>query len=60
MLVADGLAYFVLLTAINIVNTIFFTIAPMQKQPAAASLGYVVTMIVGQRILIHLKGTFDP
>jgi len=57
VLAVDGIGYFVLLTAVNIVNLIFYKTAPTAAlQTAAASLGYVVTMIGCQRILIRLKG----
>ena len=57
VLLVDGLGYFVMLTAVNIVNLVFFKTAPTTAlQTAASSLGYTVTMIGGQRILIHLRG----
>ena len=56
VLIIDGLGYFVLLTAINIINMIFFKTQPLEQQSSAASLGYVLTMIGCQRILIHLRG----
>jgi len=57
VLAVDGIGYFVLLTAVNIVNLIFYKTAPTAAlQTAGASLGYVFTMIGCQRILIRLKG----
>ena len=56
VMIVDGLGYFVLLTAVNVVNMIFYKTAPTALQSSAASLGYVVTMIGCQRILIHLRG----
>ena len=54
----DGLGYFVMLTAINIANAIFWKTAPIMVQSAASSLGYAITMIAAQRILIHLRSSF--
>ena len=56
VLIVDGLGYFVLLTAVNIVNVVFYKTAPLALQSSAASLGYVLTMIGCQRILINLRG----
>ena len=60
VMIVDGLGYFVLLTAINVVNVVFYKTAPTALQSSAASLGYVITMIGCQRILIHLRGMSGP
>ncbi|KAH7925925.1 hypothetical protein BV22DRAFT_396316 [Leucogyrophana mollusca] len=49
----DGMGYFVLLTVTNTVNLILYrTIAPIQA--AAVTVGYVVTWIMSQKLLINL------
>ncbi|KAH7094203.1 hypothetical protein BKA62DRAFT_42920 [Auriculariales sp. MPI-PUGE-AT-0066] len=59
VMLVDGLGYFTMLTAINIVNVVFYKSAPTQLQSAGASLGYCITMIGCQRILIHLRDLAD-
>ncbi|KAJ7486382.1 hypothetical protein B0H11DRAFT_2279010 [Mycena galericulata] len=57
MMLVDGLWYFVVLTAINIVNLLFNRLSWLNEaaqQTAAASLGYCVIWIMSQRLLIHL------
>jgi len=57
MMLVDGLWYFVVLTASNFVNLLFNRLASLSdtvQQTAAASLGYCVTWIMSQRLLIHL------
>ncbi|KAF7340449.1 hypothetical protein MVEN_01965100 [Mycena venus] len=57
MMLVDGIWYFVALTAINFVNLLFNRLPSLSKQAqqtAAASLGYCVTWIMSQRLLIHL------
>ncbi|KAF5345273.1 hypothetical protein D9758_008497 [Tetrapyrgos nigripes] len=49
----DGIGYFAALTAVNILNLIIYR-AGQDIQSAAASLGYCVTWIMSQRLLIHL------
>ncbi|KIK78757.1 hypothetical protein PAXRUDRAFT_311174 [Paxillus rubicundulus Ve08.2h10] len=51
----DGLGYFVALTAVNIFNVILYHSRDEGLQSSGASLGYVVTWIMSQRILIHLR-----
>ncbi|KAH7101298.1 hypothetical protein BKA62DRAFT_796142 [Auriculariales sp. MPI-PUGE-AT-0066] len=55
IMLVDGLGYFAVLTAANVINVIFWTCAPQPLQSAAASLGYAFTMIACQRILISLR-----
>ncbi|KAJ7782829.1 hypothetical protein B0H16DRAFT_1494527 [Mycena metata] len=56
MMLVDGVWYFVALVAANAVNMAFFRAAPIGNdvQTAAAALGYCVTWIMSQRLLIHL------
>ncbi|KAF9564767.1 hypothetical protein CPC08DRAFT_229301 [Agrocybe pediades] len=49
----DGIGYLVALTGINIFNLILFK-RSQDIQTAAASLGYCVSWIMSQRLLIHL------
>ncbi|KAI0270745.1 hypothetical protein BC834DRAFT_531233 [Gloeopeniophorella convolvens] len=51
----DGLGYFVALTGVNILNLILYRGSNASIQSAGASLGYAVTWIMSQRILIHLR-----
>ncbi|TFK49408.1 hypothetical protein OE88DRAFT_1662981 [Heliocybe sulcata] len=54
MMLYDGLAYFVALTGVNIFNTILYRASDEALQSASASLGYAVTWIMSQKILIRL------
>ncbi|EPQ53637.1 hypothetical protein GLOTRDRAFT_100675, partial [Gloeophyllum trabeum ATCC 11539] len=54
MMLYDGLLYFVALTGVNVFNTILYRTSDEALQPAVASLGYAVTWIMSQKILIHL------
>ncbi|PPQ77209.1 hypothetical protein CVT25_011055 [Psilocybe cyanescens] len=49
----DGLGYLFVLTGINIFNLILFKTS-QDIQTAASSLGYCVSWIMSQRLLIHL------
>ncbi|KAF7362110.1 hypothetical protein MVEN_00556800 [Mycena venus] len=57
-MLVDGLWYFVVLTLVNFLNLGFYRFfSPVQwgdVQTAAASLGYCVTWVMSQRLLIHL------
>ncbi|KAH9006034.1 hypothetical protein EDB83DRAFT_2424138 [Lactarius deliciosus] len=53
----DGLGYFVVLTLMNAVNIVLFRGTGDAIQNSGASLGYSVTWIMSQRILIHLHET---
>lgn len=59
ILLVDGIGYFFILTAVNILNLILYKSAPTNLQSAGASLGYAITMIMAQRILIHLRDISD-
>ncbi|KAI0064914.1 hypothetical protein BV25DRAFT_1914066 [Artomyces pyxidatus] len=51
----DGIGYFVALTAANVLNLILYRASNTTVQSAGASLGYAVSWIMSQRILIHLR-----
>ncbi|THH30203.1 hypothetical protein EUX98_g3978 [Antrodiella citrinella] len=51
----DGIGYFLCLTAVNIVNLILYRASDVETQSSGASLGYTVTWIMSQKILIHLR-----
>ncbi|KAF8160903.1 hypothetical protein B0H34DRAFT_356698 [Crassisporium funariophilum] len=53
MMLYDGLGYLFVLTAINILNLILYKTS-QEIQTAGASLGYCVSWIMSQRLLIHL------
>jgi hypothetical protein len=55
ILMYDVLGYFVALTAVNMVNVFLYRGAPTSIQSSGASLGYAITWIMSQRILIHLR-----
>ncbi|KZV99218.1 hypothetical protein EXIGLDRAFT_249072 [Exidia glandulosa HHB12029] len=59
LMLFDGLGYFFGLTAVNILNIILYKTAPTTLQSAGASLGYAITWIMAQRILIHLRDMAD-
>ncbi|KAJ6558497.1 hypothetical protein DFH09DRAFT_1036991 [Mycena vulgaris] len=56
MMLVDGLWYFVALALVNCLNVGFYRATPLadEVQTAAASLGYSVTWIMSQKLLIHL------
>lgn len=53
MMLYDGLGYLLVLTGINILNLILYKTSA-DIQTAGASLGYCVSWIMSQRLLIHL------
>jgi len=55
ILLYDGLGYFVVLAAVNIMNTVLFHQKNQVIQTSGSSLGYAVTAIMSQRILIHVR-----
>ncbi|KAF7321458.1 hypothetical protein MKEN_00666300 [Mycena kentingensis (nom. inval.)] len=63
LMLRDGLAYFVALALINVLNLIFYRVTYLtlydrqtafELQTAAASLGYTVTFVMSQKLVIHL------
>ncbi|KAJ7759883.1 hypothetical protein B0H16DRAFT_1884773 [Mycena metata] len=55
MMLEDGIMYFVVLSALNIVNLIFVQSRDTVLQSSAASLGYAVTMIFSSRFILNLS-----
>ncbi|KAH9945656.1 hypothetical protein B0H21DRAFT_423760 [Amylocystis lapponica] len=59
-LLKEGMLYFIVLQTINVANLIIYLKGSLEAESAAASLGYTLTWIMAQRILIqlhHLRGT---
>lgn len=59
-MIYDGLGYFLVLTCVNVFNLILYRASDQSVQSAGASLGYVVTWIMSQRILLHLRELSEP
>lgn len=59
VLIYDGIGYFVVLTASNVLNLILYHTTDVSTQSAGASMGYAVTWIMSQRILIHVQEMTD-
>ncbi|KAM5533571.1 hypothetical protein V8D89_012787 [Ganoderma adspersum] len=55
IMLADGLVYFVALTGVNILNLILYRSTDELDQTSGVALGYALTWIMSQRILIHLR-----
>lgn len=55
VLIYDGIGYLIVLTGSNILNIVLYHESDVQTQSAGASIGYAVTWIMSQRILIHLR-----
>ncbi|KAL1943804.1 hypothetical protein VTO73DRAFT_3622 [Trametes versicolor] len=55
IMLTDGLVYFVALTGVNIFNLILYRRPNEAIQSSGVSLGYALTWIMSQRILIHLR-----
>ncbi|KAJ7909151.1 hypothetical protein B0H13DRAFT_2015104 [Mycena leptocephala] len=55
MMLEDGIMYFLVLSAMNIVNLIFFQSRDTILQSSASSLGYAVTMIFSSRFILNLS-----
>ncbi|KAI0944923.1 hypothetical protein AcW1_001740 [Taiwanofungus camphoratus] len=55
LMLYDGIGYFVLLTAANILNLILYRTSDKFTQSSGACMAYAVTWIMSQRILIHLR-----
>ncbi|KAH9948890.1 hypothetical protein B0H21DRAFT_207050 [Amylocystis lapponica] len=53
-LMKEGMLFFAALLAINMVNMAVYLKAQLEGESAAASLGYTITWIMAQRILIQL------
>lgn len=59
VLIYDGIGYFITLTVSNVLNLILYHTTNFQTQSAGASMGYAVTWIMSQRILIHIREMTD-
>ncbi|KIK35828.1 hypothetical protein CY34DRAFT_557749, partial [Suillus luteus UH-Slu-Lm8-n1] len=60
ILIYDGIGYFIVLTASNVLNLILYHTTNFDTQSAGASMGYAVTWIMSQRILIHIREMTEP
>ncbi|KAJ7676717.1 hypothetical protein DFH06DRAFT_1466145 [Mycena polygramma] len=54
-LMIDGISFFLVLTAVNLLNLILYNTATPTAQAAAVPLGYSIVFIMTQRILINLQ-----
>lgn len=55
VLIYDGIGYFIVLSASNVLNLILYHTTDIETQSAGASIGYAVTWIMSQRILINIR-----
>jgi len=55
ILLYDGLGYFVALTAINMLNVFLYRRGSHPIQSAGVTMAYAVTLIMSQRILLHVR-----
>ncbi|KAG2116834.1 hypothetical protein DEU56DRAFT_162764 [Suillus clintonianus] len=55
VLIYDGIGYFIVLSAANVLNLILYHTTDIETQSAGASIGYAVTWIMSQRILINIR-----
>ncbi|KAG1778910.1 hypothetical protein EV702DRAFT_144196 [Suillus placidus] len=55
VLIYDGIGYFLVLSASNVLNLILYHTTDIETQSAGASMGYAVTWIMSQRILINVQ-----
>ncbi|KAG2368623.1 hypothetical protein BDR07DRAFT_1457162 [Suillus spraguei] len=55
VLIYDGIGYFVVLSAANILNLVLYRRGGIETQSAGVSIGYAVTWIMSQRILINVR-----
>lgn len=57
-MIVEGIGYFIVMTTVNILNLIIYQKAQPDTQSSAASLGYVIAWVMGQRLLInHFEAT---
>ncbi|KAJ7466203.1 hypothetical protein B0H11DRAFT_59890 [Mycena galericulata] len=59
MMLQDGIMYFLMLSAMNIVNIIFFQSNDPAIQPAASTLGFAATMIFSSRFILNHSEHID-
>jgi len=55
ILLYDGLIYIIALTAVNVMNIFFYRSTDHSIQSSGVSLGYSITWIMSQRIIIHVR-----
>ncbi|KAJ7513148.1 hypothetical protein B0H11DRAFT_18244 [Mycena galericulata] len=55
MMLEDGIMYFIALSAMNVMNLIFFQSRDTTLQSSGASLGFAVTMIFSSRFILNLS-----
>ncbi|KAH9926801.1 uncharacterized protein B0H18DRAFT_1104363 [Fomitopsis serialis] len=55
LMLYDGLGYFVVLTAANILNLVLYRTSDILTQSSGAAVGEAVTWIMSQKLLIHLR-----
>ncbi|KAG2102874.1 uncharacterized protein F5147DRAFT_287694 [Suillus discolor] len=60
VLIYDGIGYFIVLSASNVLNLILYRTTNIYTQSAGASVGYALTWIMSQRILINIRGMTEP
>ncbi|KAG1806487.1 uncharacterized protein HD556DRAFT_315933 [Suillus plorans] len=60
VLIYDGIGYFIVLSASNVLNLVFYHTPNIQTQTAGASVGYAVTWVMTQRILINVRENIKP
>ncbi|KAG1847608.1 hypothetical protein F4604DRAFT_162079 [Suillus subluteus] len=60
VLIYDGIGYFIVLSATNLLNLVLYHTTDSETQSAGASLGYAVTWIMSQRILINIREMSEP
>jgi len=55
MLLYEGLGYFVALTAVNLANAVLYRKADHTIQSSEVDIAYAITLVMSQRILIHVR-----
>ncbi|KAG2106091.1 hypothetical protein BD769DRAFT_1503685 [Suillus cothurnatus] len=55
VLIYDGIGYFIVLSAANLLNLVLYHTTSSETQLAGVSVGYAVTWIMSQRILINIR-----
>jgi len=56
-MIVDGLGYFISLAVINIINILIYSTNDTDEASSGVPIGYIVTWIMSQRILIRLSET---
>ncbi|KAG2139322.1 hypothetical protein DEU56DRAFT_326608 [Suillus clintonianus] len=55
VLMYDGIGFFIVLSASNVLNLVLYHTSDAETQSSGASMGYAVTWIMSQRILINIR-----